>query len=51
MKELKTHEGWKSKVLRSGLCEIILGNLYKMVLLPGVRRVVSQQKSTCVKKD
>lgn len=48
MTELKTHEGWKSKGLRSGLCDIILSK--NVFLLLGVRGVVSHQKSAWLKK-
>lgn len=51
LKVLKTHEGWKSKGLRNVLCEIVLGNLSRMVMLSGVRRVVSHQKLAWVQKD
>lgn len=51
LKEVKTHACCKSKRLRSCSGGIVLGNLYRMVMLSGGRRVVTPQKSACVKKD
>ena len=47
---MKTNEGWEFKEQRSGLCEIVLGNLFRRVMLSGARGVVIHQNSAWVKK-
>lgn len=51
LKELKTNEGWEFKEQKCGLCEIVLGNLFRRVMLSGARGVVIHQNSAWVKKD